>query len=115
MALKREAFKHENEVRLLVCLQGYHAIVTLSRAMCIIEGFSDIGLDHLDGGLKRPRHWPCFFVQVALGERNIYVLIFFKLTHGSIQTLLGFMSLILCCLEIRYADFIFNVPFEVNA
>lgn len=26
MALKREAFKHENEVRLLVCLQGYKEI-----------------------------------------------------------------------------------------
>ncbi|OPY56771.1 MAG: hypothetical protein A4E55_01944 [Pelotomaculum sp. PtaU1.Bin035] len=26
MALKREAFKHENEVRLLVCLQGYREI-----------------------------------------------------------------------------------------
>jgi hypothetical protein len=26
MALKREAFKHENEVRLLVCLQGHHEI-----------------------------------------------------------------------------------------
>ncbi|AGA68710.1 Protein of unknown function (DUF2971) [Desulfitobacterium dichloroeliminans LMG P-21439] len=26
MALKREAFKHENEVRLLVCLQGYRDI-----------------------------------------------------------------------------------------
>ena len=26
MALKREAFKHENEVRLLVCLQGYRVI-----------------------------------------------------------------------------------------
>lgn len=25
MALKREAFKHENEVRLLVCLQDYHS------------------------------------------------------------------------------------------
>lgn len=26
MALKREAFKHENEVRLLVCLQSYHEL-----------------------------------------------------------------------------------------
>ena len=26
MALKREAFKHENEVRLLVCLQGYEGV-----------------------------------------------------------------------------------------
>lgn len=26
MALKREAFKHENEVRLLVCLQDYHEL-----------------------------------------------------------------------------------------